>query len=118
MHQPTQATRTINRRRHSRRTDSCEVQIQTVDAPLTDSDACSHYCLSQDVSASGIRLIADHDYPVRSKLLLTMECREEGWTRITSRVGSVVWTKPDTSGQQCQLGIRFTDVDTPELGAF
>ena len=91
------------------------MQIQALDAPVSDSDACSHYCLSHDVSASGIRLVADHSYPLDTQVLLTMECRQNGWASIISRVGSVVWARPDESGQRCQLGIRFTDVDEAEV---
>jgi hypothetical protein len=115
MHQAIESARTINRRRHFRRSDCCDVQIQTIDAPLNDSEACSHFCVSHDVSASGIRLVADRPYPPDSKVLLTMECRQNGWTRIVSRVGSVVWTKQAPGAGHCQIGIRFTDVDAPEI---
>lgn len=115
MRQPIQSSRTINRRRHFRREDCCEVQLQTIDAPPDASDACSHNCLSRDVSAGGMRLLADRPYSVDSKVLITMECRENGWTRITSRVGTVVWSKLDAPGTHCQLGIHFTDIDSSDL---
>lgn len=106
-----ESTRTINRRRHFRREDHCAVQIQTVDVQTTDSDACSRYCLSRDISASGIRLHADRCYTAGSKVLLTLESTENGWTQITSRLGSVVWTKLDASGARCELGVHFIDDD-------
>ncbi|NEX23201.1 PilZ domain-containing protein [Thiorhodococcus mannitoliphagus] len=117
MHESLRSSRTINRRRYFRRADNCQVQIQSIDAPLSATDACSHYCVSKDVSSGGVRLLADHPYPISAKVLLTMECRENGWTRIISRVGSIVWTKPATTEEHCQLGIQFADVDSPELQA-
>lgn len=112
-----ESTRTINRRRHFRREDNCEVQIQTVDTPVSDSDACSRHCLSRDISASGVRLHADHAYALGSKVLLTLEFSQNGWTQITSRLGSVVWAKPETSDARCELGIHFADIDAAEIEA-
>ncbi len=86
-----------------------------IDAQLDDSKACSRHCLSHDISASGVRLHADHCYERGSKVLLTLESRQNGWTQITSYTGSVVWAKLEASDTRCELGIHFIDSDDAEL---
>ncbi|NEV64444.1 PilZ domain-containing protein [Thiorhodococcus minor] len=117
MRESVHSSRTINRRRYFRRSDSCEVQVQAIDAAPTEPGGRSSPCISCDISPAGMRVLADRAHPVGSRVLLAMECRENGWIRIISRVGSVVWTKVDATDERCQLGIRFEDVDSPELAA-
>lgn len=117
MHESIRSSRTINRRRYFRRKDSCEVQVQAIDTTQSDVAGCSSACVSSDISPAGMRVLADRTYPVGSRVLLAMECRENGWIRIVSRVGCVVWSKVDATGERCQLGIQFDDVDSPELAA-
>ncbi len=109
--QSIQSVRTINRRRHYRESLGCEVQLQAIDTPFSSPGTCSYFCRSCDISASGIGLLADHSYPARTRVLLTMECKENGWTRIISRVGSVMWSQPGQTQNHCQLGIQFSDID-------
>lgn len=105
----------LNRRRHHRESMVCEVQVQTMNLSFQEPELGSHFCQSQDISASGVRLLAEHPYPVNTQVLMTLECKEQGWTRITSRVGSVVWSESESDHGQHQFGIQFTDADTDEL---
>lgn len=105
----------INRRRHHREPMVCEVQLQAVDAPLHQADGGSHFCRSRDISDSGARLSSNLPYPINTRVLMTIECKEDGWTRITSRLASVVWTEFDPPQGRGELGIAFADLDPPKV---
>ncbi|MBK1718460.1 PilZ domain-containing protein [Thiocystis violacea] len=104
-----QSLHAINRRRHHRESMVCEVQLQAIDSAPSNADGGSHFCHSRDISASGARLSADQPYPVNTRVLMTIECKENGWTRITSRAASVVWAESGPSLGSCEIGIQFTE---------
>lgn len=97
------------RRHHPRFGLKFDVQMQKLDAAEDDPRPMSHLGMSRDISESGIRVWASCAYPIQSRLLLTFECPEMGWNKITSRVGQVVWAEDLRADGEYLLGIRFAD---------
>jgi len=96
-----------NRRRFARQSMDCLVQVQPIGSVQPDSPGCSSHCTCHDISDGGIGILADRAYPVKAQLLIVLQCEGRRQTHITSRIGSVVWAKPNSNGQNYRLGIEF-----------
>ena len=82
-------------------------QLEAIGETLYLGSQCG---LSRDISATGMRLCAPADYPIDGRLLLTFEYLEQGCVNITSREGTVVWSRPVNASCERMLGIRFADL--------
>ncbi|NEV62093.1 hypothetical protein [Thiorhodococcus minor] len=100
------------RRRHPRFGLMFDVQMQKSDAAEYDPHPMSHLGMSRGVSESGIRVWASCAHPIQSRLLLTFECPEMGWNKITSRVGQV-WCGPRICGPTASVSWAFASRRAP-----
>ncbi|AFL72532.1 PilZ domain-containing protein [Thiocystis violascens] len=106
-----QTTGFDNRRQHPRAPLGCEVQLQPINSQLAGTAGCSYDSVSCDISAGGMRIWSDRPYPTKTRLLLAFECDAQGWSGVTSCVGSVVWIDPHPAEGRCLLGIKFGDAE-------
>ncbi len=56
-------------------------------------------------------LLARRHYPIHTRVLLTLECEDQGSSLITSRAGWVVWTGPPAEDGRRHIGIAFSEGD-------
>lgn len=102
-----------DRRRSPRIPIAARVQLQSIDYmddPDEESLAVNPGGLSHDVSEGGMCLFTQKAYPIDGRLLLTFEYMEMGCLSITSREGSVVWSRPSGDDSRYMLGIRFCGI--------
>ncbi|MCK7579007.1 MAG: PilZ domain-containing protein [Chromatiales bacterium] len=102
-----------DRRRSPRIPLAAMVQLQPIDHmddPDEGRQTVNPGGLSHDVSEGGMCLFTQKAYSIDERLLLTFEYVEMGYLSITSREGSVVWSKPSNEDCRYMLGIRFCDI--------
>ncbi|WP_207168580.1 PilZ domain-containing protein [Thiocystis violacea] len=104
------------RRRHPRFGLEFDVQMQNLDLEGAAEQPLNLKGVARDVSESGMCVWVSRACPVNANLLLTFECPQMGWNKITSRVGLVVWAENLKTEGQYLLGIHF-DHDEQEEAA-
>ncbi len=97
--------------RYNRRSDfrvplQCGVQLQSLDAT-----ASIHLGVAQNISVSGMQLLADQLYPAGSQVRLAFHCKELGWGPVSSCLASVRWIDAQPIHGQHRLGVKFEDPD-------
>lgn len=96
-----------NRRRHTRMSTQCIVQLSPLDGLPDVSRGRSSTYVSRDISEGGIGVIADTPSPGGSHLVVSVEDDQDGLTHITSCTGAVVRADPTHLEGRYLLGIRF-----------
>ncbi len=96
-----------DRRHHPRRPIAYGVQLQVMD-PSRNTTAPSRYqAVARDISADGMRILADRTFPANTPIRLAVEDEEHAGHEPTFHTGSIVWAHPLPGERRCMLGIQF-----------
>ena len=88
-----------------------EYRIRAQSCALDPTVRISGY--SRDISMRGIQLRTDHPVPLDSRILLTLEHRDDRWDHVSSCAGTVVWVTPMPDQDAYLLGVRCAGGESP-----
>ena len=100
------------RRRDSRITEEDKVLIELLTNGQPPADRTIINALTRDVSAGGVRLLANVLLPVGT--LLKVEVVLSGRRRVVHATGIVRWARPVYEEELFEIGIEFTNISPDE----